>query len=141
MRREISAGGVVVFGNAILLLRKYNGDWVLPKGRVEENENLDHAAMREVHEESGVKAELIKYLGDIKYSYEYGWANREKVAKTVHWFLMRSKNMSCIPQKKEGFIEAKYIHMNRASEIAKYDDEKKIIKKAEKEIIKDLTVK
>ncbi|MCG8485127.1 MAG: NUDIX hydrolase, partial [Clostridia bacterium] len=37
MKREISAGGVVVFGNAILLLRKYNGDWVLPKGRVEEN--------------------------------------------------------------------------------------------------------
>ncbi len=141
MKREISAGGVVVFGNAILLLRKYNGDWVLPKGRVEENENIHHAAMREVHEESGVKAELIKYLGDIKYSYEYGWISREKVAKTVHWFLMRSKNMSCIPQKKEGFIEAKFIHMKRASEIAKYDDEKKIIKKAEMEILKDLTFK
>lgn len=34
MREEISAGGVVVLGNTILLLRKYNGDWVLPKGKV-----------------------------------------------------------------------------------------------------------
>lgn len=140
MKREISAGGVVVFGNAILLLKKYNGDWVLPKGRVEENENIHHAAMREVHEESGVKAELIRYIGDIEYSYECGWVEREKVAKTVHWFLMRSKNMSCIPQKNEGFIEAKFIHIKRASEIAKYDDEKKIIRKAEVEIFKDLTV-
>ena len=39
MREEISAGGVVLFGNAILLLRKFNGDWVLPKGKVEEGEN------------------------------------------------------------------------------------------------------
>lgn len=134
MKREISAGGVVVFGNTILLLKKYNGDWVLPKGRVEENENLDHAAMREVQEESGVKAELIKYIGDIEYSYEYGWVQREKVAKTVHWFLMKSRNMECIPLKKEGFVEAKYIHLKRAVEIARYEDEKKIIKKVESEI-------
>lgn len=39
MREEVSAGGVVLFGNAILLLRKFNGDWVLPKGKVEEGEN------------------------------------------------------------------------------------------------------
>ena len=37
---EISAGGVVVFGNAILLLKKYNGDWVLPKGRIERKEDV-----------------------------------------------------------------------------------------------------
>lgn len=143
MKREVSAGGVVVFGNAILLLKKYNGDWVLPKGRVEKNEEFHHAAIREVQEESGVKAELVKYIGDINYNYEYGWNNREKVVKTVHWFLMKSRNMDCIPLKKEGFIEAKYIHMCRAGDTAKYDDEKKIIKKAQIELahLKDLTKK
>lgn len=30
---EISAGGVVIDGNSVLVLRKYQGDWVLPKGR------------------------------------------------------------------------------------------------------------
>ena len=35
MMIEVSSGGVVIFGNTILLLRKYNGDWVLPKGRLE----------------------------------------------------------------------------------------------------------
>ena len=33
MREEQSAGGVVLLGNAILLLRKYNGDWVYPRER------------------------------------------------------------------------------------------------------------
>ena len=67
MREEISAGGVVLFGNAILLLRKFNGDWVLPKGKVEEGENNEEAALREVAEETGVKAETLKYLGEIHY--------------------------------------------------------------------------
>ena len=50
MREEISAGGVVLFGNAVLLLRKFNGDWVLPKGKVEEEETKQDAAVREVSE-------------------------------------------------------------------------------------------
>ncbi|NLK72679.1 MAG: NUDIX hydrolase [Clostridiales bacterium] len=140
MKQEISAGGIVVFGNAILLLRKYNGDWVLPKGRVEENEDIGHAAVREVQEESGVKAELIKYIGDIKYEYVYGWNRTEMVYKTVHWFLMKSRNMECTPLKREGFVEAKYIHMKRAYDLAKYDDEKKIIRKAEIEMEKTLDI-
>lgn len=39
MREEVSVGGVVLFGNMIFLLRKFNGDWVLFKGKVEEGEN------------------------------------------------------------------------------------------------------
>ncbi|KPU26950.1 NUDIX hydrolase [Caloranaerobacter sp. TR13] len=134
MREEISAGGVVYFGNAILLLRKYNGDWVLPKGKVENNEKLKEAATREVFEEGGVKAEIIKYLGKINYSFRHISENEEIVNKTVHWFLMVAKNMECIPLKKEGFIDARFVHMNRATELAKYDDERKIIIKAIKEM-------
>ena len=43
MREEQSAGGVVLLGNAILLLRKYNGDWVLPKGKIESGESHEEA--------------------------------------------------------------------------------------------------
>ncbi|MBB6215839.1 8-oxo-dGTP pyrophosphatase MutT (NUDIX family) [Anaerosolibacter carboniphilus] len=130
MREEISSGGVVIFGNAILLLRKYNGDWVLPKGKVEEHEDTSTAAVREVLEEGGVKAEVLKYLGEIHYSFKNSWQNHEVVNKTVHWYLMKARNMDCNPQKEEGFIEARFVHMNRAAELAKYDDERDIISKA-----------
>lgn len=125
---EISAGGVVVFGNAILLLKKYNGDWVLPKGRIEEGEEVETTALREVLEESGVKAEIIDYIGEIHYNYKNLQEN-EIVSKTVHWFLMRSNNMECFPQRKEGFIDAMYVHIDKAKTLVRYDDEKKIIKR------------
>lgn len=138
MREEISSGGVVVFGNAILLLRKYNGDWVLPKGKVEEKEETQDTAVREVFEESAVKAEIIMYLGEIHYSFKNGWQEHELVNKTVHWYLMKARSMVCNPLKDEGFVEAKFIHINRAPELAKYDDEREIIQKAINIMSKDL---
>ncbi|WP_053956276.1 NUDIX hydrolase [Inediibacterium massiliense] len=138
MKREMSSGGVVVFGNAILLLRKYNGDWVLPKGKVKEDEDIDRAAIREVYEETHVKAEIIKYIDKINYSFKNGWDTNEMVYKTVHWYLMKTRSMDASPLKEEGFIDARFVHMNRAIEIAKYDDESQIIQKAIKEIQKDL---
>ncbi len=130
MREEISAGGVVIFGNAILMLKKYNGDWVLPKGKVELDEEFEETAIREVFEEAAVKVEIIKYLGKIHYTYKNSWEDNEKIYKTVHWFLMQSRTIHCIPLKEEGFIDAKFIHINRAVDLAKYTDEKEIIKKA-----------
>ncbi|ABR50171.1 NUDIX hydrolase [Alkaliphilus metalliredigens QYMF] len=130
MRQEISAGGVVVFGNAILLLKKYNGDWVLPKGKVENHESFQQAAVREVHEEAGVKVEVIQYINKIHYTFKNSWEDNDLINKTVHWFLMQSRTIACIPQKEEGFIDAKFIHMDRCIELAKYDDEKQIIEKA-----------
>jgi 8-oxo-dGTP pyrophosphatase MutT (NUDIX family) len=134
VREEISSGGVVIFGNAILLLRKYNGDWVLPKGKVEEHEDTSTTAIREVLEEGNVKAEILKYLGKIHYSFKNSWQNHEVVNKTVHWYLMKARSMDCNPQKEEGFIEARFVHMNRAAELAKYDDERDIISKAIQEM-------
>ncbi len=133
MREEISAGGVVVFGNAILFLKKYNGDWVLPKGKVELDETFEQTAVREVYEEASVKVEVIKYLGDIHYTYKNSREDDNVINKTVHWFVMYDRSMESIPLKEEGFIDAKFIHMDRAVELAKYNDEKQIIAKAIKE--------
>ncbi|MGO1370281.1 MAG: NUDIX hydrolase [Senegalia sp. (in: firmicutes)] len=135
MKDEISSGGVVVFNNAILLLKKYNGDWVLPKGRVEKNESLEQAALREVYEEGSVHAEIIQYIGEINYSFRNNRnLKNELVKKTVHWYLMKTNSMDCYPQKKEGFIEARFVHLDRVASLARYDDEQYIIEKAIKEI-------
>lgn len=128
MKIETSSGGVVIFGNAILLLRKYNGDWVLPKGRVEPGEHLEKAGLREVYEEAGVRAELIRYLDKIEYEYR-NIKREETICKTVHFYLMKSNTLNCKPQKNEGFVDAKFVHINKALSIIKYEDEKKILKK------------
>ena len=123
---EVSSGGVVAFGNTILLLKKYNGDWVLPKGRVENGESTKAAALREVLEEAGVKGQILDYIGEVNYKYK-NLRKNEIVYKTVHWYLMKTTSMDCVPQKKEGFVDAKFVHMDKVKQILKYTDEQKII--------------
>ena len=89
MIEATSCGGVVIFRGKILLLyknykNKYEG-WVLPKGTVEAGEEYKDTAMREVYEETGVKATLMKYIGKSQYSFT---VPEDVVEKTVHWYLM-----------------------------------------------------
>ena len=85
MIEATSCGGVVIFRGKILLLyknykNKYEG-WVLPKGTVEAGEEYKDTAMREVYEETGVKATLMKYIGKSQYSFT---VPEDVVEKTVH---------------------------------------------------------
>ncbi len=130
MSQEISAGGVVVFGNAVLLLRKYNGDYVLPKGKREKGESLQDTAEREVLEEAKVKARVLEYIDKIQYQFHHPRMKDERVHKTVHWYLMESKSIECSPQREEGFVEAIFVHWDKVAALARYEDEKRIIEKA-----------
>lgn len=70
-----SCGGVVIFRGKILLLYKnyknrYEG-WVLPKGTVEQGEEFQDTAIREVREETGVDASIIKYIGRASIPLQY----------------------------------------------------------------------
>lgn len=89
MIEATSCGGVVIFRGKILLLyknykNKYEG-WVLPKGTVEAGEEYPDTATREVLEETGVKAAIIKYVGKSQYSFT---VPEDTVEKDVHWYLM-----------------------------------------------------
>lgn len=128
MIEETSSGGVVIFGNTILLLKKFNGDWVLPKGRIEKDETIRQAALREVLEESSVKAEIVKYIGMVYYKYK-NLKKDEMVYKTVHWYIMKTNSMNCTPQKSEGFVDAKFVYIDKVKDLVRYEDERNIILK------------
>ncbi|MET0969180.1 MAG: NUDIX domain-containing protein [Tardiphaga sp.] len=73
MGRDIimAAGGIVVQRGevplfAVVCLRK-RGDWVLPKGKLDDGETPRDAALREVLEETGHGAALRDYLGTLAY--------------------------------------------------------------------------
>lgn len=127
MREENSAGGVVFYQGRVLLLRKKRGYWVLPKGRIESGEAIETAALREVQEESGVSAEIIRYIGEINYSYKNQWTNYEWVIKRVSWFLMTTGSGRCTPQQEEGFSSARFVCGDEAARLLRYDDERRIL--------------
>ena len=94
-RHEISAGGVVYRRTdtgvdvALAARRTRAGKlaWGLPKGLIDEGETREQAAVREVREETGLEAEIERFLERI--SYFYVWEG-VRVAKVVHFFLMRA---------------------------------------------------
>ncbi len=127
--KEISAGGVVFNSRKILLLRKFNGGWVLPKGHVKEGEKYSETALREVKEESGIDARLGKYIDSIEYHY-FNFHKMKKSHKTVHWFTMYSTDMDFVPLEEEGFNEARYVDTDKAIQFLIHNNEKTIIRKA-----------
>jgi 8-oxo-dGTP pyrophosphatase MutT (NUDIX family) len=90
---EFSAGGVVVNddGEAIVIVptrRAADGSKVLalPKGHPDGDETPRDAALREVREETGVRAEVVDALGEVRYWYQ---RDGRRVAKIVRFFLLR----------------------------------------------------
>lgn len=62
----IGVGGLVVKDNKYLMVKhtygEYKGKWIIPGGHLEPGEHLNHAAEREVLEESGITAKAGKIL-------------------------------------------------------------------------------
>ena len=131
MVEAVSCGGVVFHRGKVLLLYKnqnsrYMG-WVLPKGTVEDGESYKQAAIREVNEEAGVFAEILKYIGKTEYNFR---GYEDMVSKTVHWYLMSAESFFCKPQTEEHFADAGVCKQHEAFHLLKFNDEKQIMQRA-----------
>ncbi|HEY2743414.1 MAG TPA: NUDIX domain-containing protein [Polyangia bacterium] len=78
-----SSGGVVCDGDDRVALvrqrdRKNRWRWTLPKGRIDDGESAEAAALREVYEESGLRARIVRLLvlheGRLHFTYFYEMA-------------------------------------------------------------------
>ena len=79
-----AAGGVVVAdGKVVIVHRPKYDDWSFPKGKLDEGETFEEAALREVEEETGLTCAIGEFLGEVEYGLENG--NR----KVVRFWKMR----------------------------------------------------
>ena len=131
MIEATSCGGVVIFRGKILLLyksykNKYDG-WVLPKGTVEMGETHEETALREVLEETGSKATIIKYIDKSEYTFR---VPEDMVSKEVYWFLMMADSYYSKPQREEYFMDSGYYKFHEAYHLLKFPNEKQILEQA-----------
>jgi 8-oxo-dGTP pyrophosphatase MutT (NUDIX family) len=154
MVREISAGGVVI--------RKRDEAWwmaaielpddsaratagpssrstksktvmALPKGLVDPGEKPLETALREVQEETGVTAELIGKLADIKYVYRRSWGDGSQVFKIVTFYLMRycsGRINEISPEMRIEVARALWVPLEDAPNLLAYKGEKQMAKRA-----------
>ena len=131
MMEAKSCGGVVIFRGKILLLykkvkNKYEG-WVLPKGTVEKGECHTETALREVKEESGADATIVKYVGKSEYSFT---VPEDMIKKEVHWYLMSADSYYSKPQREEFFVDSGFYKYHEAFHLLKFPNERQILEKA-----------
>ena len=131
MIEAISCGGVVIFRGKILLLYKNymnkSDGWVLPKGTVEDGEEYTETALREVLEETGASATIMKYIGKSNYRFTIP---DDVVEKEVHWYLMMADSYYSKPQREEYFMDSGFYKYHEAYHLLKFANEKQILEKA-----------
>ena len=113
------------------LPNKYEG-WVLPKGTVEAGEEYKETALREVKEETGVSASIIKYIGKSQYTFN---TQQDVVEKDVHWYLMMADSYYSKPQREEYLWISGYYKFHEAYHLLKFSNEKQILERAYNEYL------
>ena len=133
---EISAGGLVVSRTnpkrvALICHRNRGGgrDWCLPKGHVEANETLEQTAIREVFEETGLRAHVIAKLGEINYSFR---VDGKRIKKTVHHYLLEedSGTITGAGDPTGEVLEVRWFELEELLGVLAHENEKKMAEKA-----------
>lgn len=111
-----AAGGVVHNSKGELLFIFRNGIWDLPKGKMEKNEKIEEAAIREVEEECGIKNLQLERLLDKTY-HIYNMSH-EYIFKITYWFLMRSDFKGDFkPQIEEGITKVEWVSQQNLTNV------------------------
>jgi 8-oxo-dGTP pyrophosphatase MutT (NUDIX family) len=133
MVSEFSAGGVVFNAarDVVVIVptrRAADGSRVLalPKGHPDGAESPAEAALREVREETGVEAEVVESLGQVRYWYQRGG---RRVAKAVEFFLLRYVSGDVADHDHE-VEDAHWIPADEAAERLTYDGEREMVRRA-----------
>jgi 8-oxo-dGTP pyrophosphatase MutT (NUDIX family) len=130
--QEFSAGGVVVAGGRVVTIvpvkRAADGRRVLglPKGHPDGDETPEQAAAREIREETGVHAELIAELGDVRYRYE---RRGRPIDKTVRFFLFAYRSGDLADHDHE-IEQATWMDLSEAAERLTYAGEREMVQRA-----------
>ena len=102
--------------------------WGLPKGHAEPAEQLAATALREVKEETGLVAQLLKPVTTIRYWFREP-GDPSLHAKTVHFFLMRAQRGRLEDHDRE-VIEARWMSWAAAMDAVAYENERQVLRLA-----------
>jgi 8-oxo-dGTP diphosphatase len=114
-----AAGGVFVRDGRVLVVHrpKYD-DWTLPKGKLEDGESWEQAALREVAEETGVRGEVFEEVGRTHYRDSRG---REK---EVRYFRMTTADE---PAAQNEVDEVRWVGLGEAQSVLSYERDRELV--------------
>ena len=122
---EIQAAGGVVMrddGRLVVVHRPRYDDWSLPKGKLDPGETFEEAALREVWEETGLRAELVRDLPPVHYSV------RERPKVVRYWLMAVVSDPGFVAN--DEVDELRWVSADDAVELLTYDRDKGVVRAA-----------
>jgi 8-oxo-dGTP pyrophosphatase MutT (NUDIX family) len=108
-----ASGGLVYDKNKVLLIFR-RGKWDLPKGKLDEGEDLGQCALREIKEETGLAD--IKLEQTLCTTYHTYYERGQHILKESHWHLiLGNDNNPLMPQTDEDIEKCEWVNINNLS--------------------------
>jgi 8-oxo-dGTP pyrophosphatase MutT (NUDIX family) len=104
--------------------------WALPKGLIDDGETPAETAVREVYEETGLTATVVRKLGDVRYVYTW---DGERIFKVVSFFLLRPAHgrLGLLPPGMELEVaETRWLPLEEAPGLLSYGGERDMAARA-----------
>lgn len=130
-----SAGGFVFYKSLldgtlfVALVKKATGEYLVPKGHIEQGETPEDAALREIMEELTLAEtpQLIGKVGVSSYSFTRP-GDRRQHDKDVHLFVFSLPVKAALcPQAEENFIDARWVEFGEALDIISFERKNLIV--------------
>jgi 8-oxo-dGTP diphosphatase len=116
-----AAGGVILCdGRVAVVHRPRYDDWSLPKGKLEPGEGWEEAAIREIAEETGARARIVRELDSDRYTDDRGRP------KLVRWYLMEVDDPAEFTPDEE-VDELRWLSPGDAGELVSYDHDRALL--------------
>jgi len=122
-----AAGGVLIRSGAgkpevAVIHRPKYSDWTLPKGKLDQGETYEQAALREVEEETGMTAELGRELSAVSYR------DRKGRSKLVRYWQMRALDGEF--RSGSEVDELRWLEPQEAAQLLSYEHDAALVREA-----------
>ena len=120
------AGGIVFFGDSVLLLRNEKAEWCFPKGVIRTVEKPEEVALERVSYEAGVTAKILFPVGRTNYEF-YSITRQKPVCNKIVWYVMRADNDTVKPNPDQNFSDGGFFPVDEALQKVTYSQDRSLL--------------
>ncbi len=120
------SGGIVFYGDEVLLIRNEKYEWSFPKGVIRSVEKPEDVAIDRVFTETGIQAIVLAPAGRTNYEF-YSVTRQKPVCNKIVWYVMKAKDPGTVIEPIADAIEGGFVPIRDALEKVTYSQDKSLL--------------